>query len=235
VAHYTKEVRCTLIISPWHNSVKCINLNRTIRQLSPQNSTRMHPPINSKVPIRLERQLIDIKIDIPISTHSRTIRPQDSRIPEETMGLTIARVKVVDCILFRHELVDFAAAVAFETVGVAAALAFGGDIAVGPDFGEGVAVSFAEIGGGDRVECLRRQRRVIGCFAVCRQLETVESFLLPTNGHTELAEVEWFAEVGGYVVGDAQYTVVLVESAPGFAGLEVDHDHCVAAFVAAVD
>ena len=71
-----------------------------------------------------------------------------------TVSLTIIGIVVVNSILLRDELEDFASAVAFEAIGVAAALTVGGNIAVGPDFGEGVCVFFAKVGGGDGVKSL---------------------------------------------------------------------------------
>lgn len=70
------------------------------------------------------------------------------------MSLTVVGIVVVDSILLGDELEDFASAVAFEAIGVAAALTVGRNIAVGPDFGEGVRVLFAEVGGGDGVKSL---------------------------------------------------------------------------------
>ena len=85
----------TRTISSWHGLVKSVDFHRTIRQFCPQHSTRVCSSIDSKVPIRLEGQLVDIEIDVTICTNGGTIRPQDSRISEETVSLTVTRVKVV--------------------------------------------------------------------------------------------------------------------------------------------
>lgn len=68
------------------------------------------------------------------------------------MRLQIVRVVVVDGVLGGHELVDATLRVAFEAVGVAAALAVAAYVAVGCQGGEGVGVAGAEVEGRNAVE-----------------------------------------------------------------------------------
>ena len=124
-------------------------LRRPIGQLRPQHSTRMHPRLLPIIPIPLKIQLVDIHINIPVLPHARAIRPHDPWVPYEPVRLQIGGVVVVNCVLCRHALVYAPLVVAFEAVGVAAALAMMADVAVGGEFGEGVGIPCAKVEGGD--------------------------------------------------------------------------------------
>jgi len=191
--------------------------------------------IDAEVPVRLERQLVDVHVEVSVRGDRRRVGPENAWVADEGLGLADRWVEVVDGVLGWHQLVDQSVAVALEAVAVAAALALGGYVGVRPDLGQWVAVALAQVGGWDRVERVGGQWRVVNCLAVGAELDTVETLLLPGDGHAELAEVEWVAEVRWDVVWYAKNRVVLFQTAPGLAGTEIEHDETVAALVGGVD
>ena len=164
----------------------------------------MHPEIHAIIPLGLIRQLVNIHVEIPIRAYTRGIRPEDPRIADKAMDLQVRRVVVVDGVVGGHEHVDAAVVVAFEAVGLAAALAEPGDVVAGGLFGEGVGGRGEEVGGGDAVEGLARQRAVVDVGAVRGDLDAVEAFLLVGEGGAGVAVVEGVALVGGDGAWDAE-------------------------------
>ena len=114
----------------------------------------MHSQIHTIIPLRLIRQLVDIHVEIAICADTRGVRPEDPWIADKAVDLQVGRVIVVDGVVGGHEHVDAALIVAFEAVGLAAALAEPGDIVAGGLFGEGIGGWGEEVGGGDAVEVL---------------------------------------------------------------------------------
>lgn len=137
--------------------------------------------------------------------------------------------------MLRHELVNQTVGVALEAVGIAAALPVGGYVGVGFDFGEGIGVAGAEVARGDGVECVLGEGRVVHCSSVGGELEAVETFLLPLDGHAALTQVEGVTLVAWDVVFAAEDGCVLGEASPGVARAEIDHDEAGATFVGGVN
>ena len=195
----------------------------------------MHPQILPIVPHGLIRQLIDIHIKVPIRPDTRAIRPDNTRVSDVAVRLQVARVVVVDSIMLRYELVHQPIRVPLKAIPVPTALAQTADVIVRRLVGERVAVAFAQVRGGHRVEHVAGERGVVDGVAVGRDLDPVEPFLQVADGAAERLLVEGVALVGGHVLVHAQHGVVLREASPGFAGGEIEHDEAGPALVAAVD
>lgn len=135
----------------------------------------MHSSVLSKIPIRLIRQLVDVHVDIAIRPYASTVGPDDSGIPHKPVCQAVFGVEVVDAIVLRHELVNEAVGVAFEAVGVAAALSVGGDIGMGLDFGKRVGVAGAQVARRDGVENALGEWRVIHRVPIGGELDSIEA------------------------------------------------------------
>ena len=211
-------------------------LGPIIRQLGSQYHPGILPQIRTVIPIGLVRQLIDIKVYIPIESHVRGIGPDDSRIPHVRFGLQSRGIVNVNRILLRHEHVHGAVTVAAEAVGVPAPLTQVHDVVGCPLRAQDVVCWVrAEVLRLDAVEIVARQRRVVHDVTVEGELGAIEAFWDVRKRQAGTTLVKGDALVRRHVFEGAERGRMLGQLAPGLARAEVQHDEAGPAFVAAVD
>jgi len=165
------------------------DLSAIVRQLSPQDRSRLDSSVYIEVPIRLVWKLVDVHVEITIRTNASTVRPDDTRVLEPTMSLEIGGIVVVDGVVSGHQLVDQSIAVTFEAIGVTTTLAVVRDVRVSCEFGKRITVPSAEVDTWDGIEVVGSERAVVHSLSIGSKLDTIKTFLLVADRHAKLIEV----------------------------------------------
>lgn len=151
----------------------------------------------------LIRQLIDQHVQIAVRTNTLPVAPNDPRISHKTMNLQVARVVVVNRILCGYAHVYKSISIAFEAIGLAAAVSKIRDIVRGLLLSEwGVVVCDEKRCSGDTVKCLAIKWAVVYVIPVWGDLNAVEAFWLMGERHSRNSIVPRVALVGGEIIVD---------------------------------
>jgi hypothetical protein len=208
------------------------NLPPTSWQLAPQHRSRPRPPIHALIPIRLVRQLINVQVHISILADTRAIGPDDPGVPHKRLRESRGRVVRVHGIVLGYQLVDESVAIPLEAVCVPAALAVTRDVSGGANLSQ--AIALAQIPRRDRVQIVRRQRRVVHGAPIGAQLQAVQPLAERLHGRPDAALVKRHALVARHVAVDTQRTRVLRQAPPALARAQIQHDEARPPLVAAV-
>ena len=228
---YLYQVKTPPFLSRKHTTLRSV-----IRQLRSQNQARILPQVRAIVPIGLVRQLVDVKINVPIEPHIGRIRPNDPRVPHVRLRLEGRRIVHVNRILLRHEHVHGPVAVPAEPVGVAAPLTEVPDIVRRALRAQDVVGRVrAKVLRFDAIDIVAGEGGVIHDVAVEGEFDAIEAFLDIGQRQAGAALVKGQALVGRDVAWGAEGGGVLGQLAPRLAGAEVEHDKARPALVAAIN